>query len=80
MPISCWTATIAFSIARQHKQDLIEARVWEYPTPQGLGPDVDLVSFLHDGERSEFLANYGRCGPQAVATRSCSLARIAMRT
>ena len=54
------------SIARQHRQDLIEAEVWEYPRPRSLGADVDILAFVNDSERSGFLAKYGQCSPQAV--------------
>lgn len=54
------------SIARQHGLDSIEAYVWEFPTPHGLGPEADIDELLIRGEQVAFLEKIGQAGPPAV--------------
>ena len=54
------------SIARQHGLKMIEAYVWEYPTPYGLGPEADIDELLIKSEWIEFLDVIGQAGPPAV--------------
>lgn len=54
------------SIARQHGSKSIEAFVWEYPTPHGLGPDADVDELLLKSGQIEFLHRIGQASPPAV--------------
>lgn len=54
------------SIARQHGLESIEANVWEFPTPYGLGPEADIDELLTKSEQIEFLEKIGQASPPAV--------------
>jgi hypothetical protein len=54
------------SVARQHGFELIEAYVWEFPTPHGLSPEADMDELLTKSERIEFLERIGQASPPAV--------------
>ena len=54
------------SIARQHGLESIEAYVWEFPTPHGLGPEADIDELLIKSERIGFLEKLGQASPPAV--------------
>ena len=54
------------SVARQHGFELIEAYVWEFPTPYGLSPEADMDELLAKSERIEFLERIGQASPPAV--------------
>lgn len=50
------------SIARQRGLESIEAYVWEFPTPYGLGPEADVNELLIRSEQIRFLAGIGQAG------------------
>jgi uncharacterized ParB-like nuclease family protein len=54
------------SIARQHGLESIEAYVWEFPAPHGLGPEADIDELLTKSEQIEFLEKIGQTSPPAV--------------
>ena len=54
------------SIARQRGLETIEAYVWEFPTPYGLGPEADVDELLIKSEQVGFLERIGRAAPPAV--------------
>jgi hypothetical protein len=54
------------SVARQHGLELIEAYVWEFPTPVGLSPEADMHELLIRSEQIEFMERIGQASPPAV--------------
>lgn len=54
------------SVSRQHGFQSIEAYVWEFPTPFGLGPEADIDELLIKSEQLRFLEIIGQASPPPV--------------